>query len=99
MVTTSYIVIGSAAGCTASAVYQVSVIPQPNLQAAASAYTICSNESTILTANGASNYVWSPSTGLTIMQGSQVNAKPPTTTVYQVTGSNGVCTAVVSLTI
>jgi gliding motility-associated-like protein len=99
MVTTSYIVIGSAAGCTASAVYQVSVIPQPNLQAAASAYTICSNESTILTANGASNYVWSPSTGLTITQGSQVNAKPATTTVYQVTGNNGVCTAMVSLTI
>jgi gliding motility-associated-like protein len=99
MVTTSYIVIGSAAGCTASAVYQVSVIPQPNLQASASSYTICSNEGTILTANGANNYVWTPSYGLIITTGSQVNAKPATTTVYQVTGNNGQCSAVVSLTI
>ncbi len=99
MVTTSYTIVGSAAGCTASAVYQVSVIPQPNLQASASAYTICSNEGTILTANGASNYVWSPAIGLITTTGSQVNAKPATTTVYQVTGNNGQCSAVVSLTI
>lgn len=99
MVTTNYLVIGSAAGCTASAVYQVSVIPQPNLTASASSYTICSNETSNLTVNGASNYVWSPATSLNTTQGSQVIAHPATTTVYQVSGNNGQCTAVVSLTI
>lgn len=99
MNTTNYIVIGSQAGCTTSAVYQVSVVPQPNIQAVASNYTICQNQGVILTANGADNYVWSPSLGLNTTVGSQVNAKPMTTTVYQVIGNNGQCTAVASLTI
>lgn len=99
MATTNYVVIGSAAGCTASAVYQVSVIPQPNLIASASSYTICSNETTNLTVNGASNYVWSPALSLNTTQGSQVIAHPVTTTVYQVSGNNGQCSAVASLTI
>jgi len=99
MNTTNYVVIGSQAGCTASAMYQVSVIPQPNIQATASHYTICQNQGALLTANGANNYVWSPSIGLTITQGSQVNAKPMSTIVYQVTGNNGQCTSSASLTI
>ncbi len=99
MNTTNYLVIGSQAGCTASAVYQVSVIPQPNIQASASNYTICQNQGSLLTVNGADNYVWSPSIGLNTTIGSQVNAKPMTTIVYQVTGNNGVCTAVATLTI
>ncbi len=97
--TTNYIVIGSQAGCTAQAVYQVSVIPGPNMQCSANNYTICQYESAILTANGASVYAWTPVGTLNAQMGSQVIAKPSVTTVYQVTGSNGQCMATAELTI
>lgn len=99
MNTTNYVVIGSQAGCTAQAVYQVSVIPAPNVMLTASQYTICQNQSSILTANGASVYAWSPAVSLNTPNGSQVVAKPASTTVYQVIGSNGQCMAPASVTI
>jgi gliding motility-associated-like protein len=99
MNTTNYIVIGEAGTCTASAMYQVSVIAVPNIQVTSSHYTICQNQGALITANGADNYNWSPAIGLNTTQGNQVNAHPLTTTVYHVTGNNGVCIATGSLTI
>ncbi len=99
MTTTNYTVIGEQGSCTTSAVYQVSVIALPSIQIIASADTICQNSSVILTANGASNYSWSPSTGLNTNIGNQVTASPSVTTVYQVTGSNGQCLAFGQVTV
>ena len=99
MTTTNYTVIGEQSTCTTSAVYQVSVIALPSIQIVASADTICQNNSVILTANGASNYSWSPSAGLNTIFGNQVTASPTVTTVYQVTGSNGQCLAFGQVTI
>ncbi len=92
-VTTNYTVIGEAATCTAMAVYQVSVIVMPAILVTTSADTICQNSSVILTANGASSYTWSPNIGLNTVFGPQVIASPPSSMVYTVSGSNGVCTA------
>lgn len=97
--TTNYTVIGELNTCTASAVYQVSVIPVPNILVSASAYTICQNSSALITANGASNYSWTPSIGLNTSSGNQVTASPANTTTYVVTGKNGQCTAYGSVTI
>ncbi len=48
--------------------------------------TICLGQSSILTANGALTYTWSPSAGLSATIGSMVNANPLINTVYTVTG-------------
>jgi gliding motility-associated-like protein len=99
MTTTNYTIIGEQATCTTSAVYQVSVIALPSIQIVASMDTICQNNSVILTANGASTYSWSPSTGLNTVLGNQVTASPTLTTIYQVAGSNGQCMAFGQITI
>ncbi len=95
--TTNYTVIGSAASCTGSAVYQVSVIVVPNLITSISEPIVCSGNPSNLNANGASNYVWSPTTGLSSPTGAFVIASPAVTTNYTVAGFNGVCTATASI--
>jgi gliding motility-associated-like protein len=95
--TTNYTVIGSAASCTGSAVYQVSVIIVPNLITTVSEPIICNGNTSNLNANGASNYVWSPSTGLSAPVGAFVVASPAVTTNYTVAGFNGVCTATATI--
>ncbi|MBA2612979.1 MAG: gliding motility-associated C-terminal domain-containing protein [Bacteroidetes bacterium] len=95
--TTNYTVIGSAASCTGSAVYQVSVIIVPNLITTVSRDIICNGTTSNLNVNGANGYVWAPTTGLNSPTGAFVVASPPTTTNYTVTGFNGVCTASASV--
>ncbi|MCX8080312.1 MAG: gliding motility-associated C-terminal domain-containing protein [Bacteroidia bacterium] len=93
-VTTNYTVIGEASTCTSSAVYQVSVIPIPNLMLNITTDTICKGLSVPLYASGAWSYTWS--TGHTT---SSLMVSPNVTTVYQVTGNNGQCSAVKQVTI
>ncbi len=58
-VSTNYTVIGtSAAGCTASAVSNVTVLPSPSITIANSSPTICSGNTATLTATGGSTYIW-----------------------------------------
>ena len=52
---------------------------------------ICAGAPTTLTASGATNYSWSPTTGLSVTTGSSVVASPTITTNYSVTGTTGVC--------
>ncbi|MBK5286309.1 MAG: hypothetical protein JJE25_12990, partial [Bacteroidia bacterium] len=60
---------------------------------------ICSGQSTILTASGANNYSWTPTTGLSSSNSSSVTASPTSTTTYTVTGNPGGCTAQVTVTV
>jgi gliding motility-associated-like protein len=60
---------------------------------------ICSESSLTLTANGATNYTWSPTTDLSSATGSVVVANPNATTIYSVLGANGSCTAVATSTV
>ncbi len=98
-ITTTYSVIGEAATCTASAVYQVSVIILPSVIVSATSPTICQYSSTNINANGSSSYSWSPATGLSSTTGNQVIASPNVTTEYQIVGKNGACSAFGSVTI
>ena len=50
--------------------------------------TICPDQSTILSANGALTYVWTPSTGLNKTNDSVVISTPSTPTEYIVTGTD-----------
>lgn len=76
------------------------VNPLPNVNITASSDSICSGQSTTLTATGAVTYSWSPPIGLNTTTGPVVIATPPTTTTYTATGINGAnCTDSFSITI
>lgn len=95
--TTTYTVTGTTAGCTSNGTVTVTVAPltvgvSPNT-------SICSGASTTLTATGATNYTWSPATGLSSTTGASVTASPTTTTTYTVTGTTGSCSSTASVTV
>ena len=65
--------------------------PLPIVSVSPTSVTICSGNSTSLTATGALTYSWSPSTGLNSTTGAVVMASPTSTRTYFVNGtdSNG----------
>lgn len=77
----------------------VTVNTTPTTSVSASTSTICSGNTTTLTALGALTYSWIPTSTLNSSTASSVIANPNTTTVYTVTGANGVCTSTKQLTI
>jgi trimeric autotransporter adhesin len=95
--TTTYTVTGTTGSCSASATTTVTVTPL-NLTVSPAA-NICSGASTPLTAGGATNYSWSPSTGLSASTGANVSASPTSTTTYTVTGTTGSCSATQTVTV
>lgn len=62
-----------------------------DVQVTASPATICAGGSSTLTATGATNYTWSPSTGLSATTGAVVTATPAVTTTYSILGQTGSC--------
>lgn len=82
--TTSYTVTGTASGCSDTAIATVTVNPYPVLSA--TGQTICSGDTAVLTANGATSYVWN--NGAT---SSQIEVKPTVNTIYTVTGITSGC--------
>lgn len=55
--------------------------------------TICIGQTTTtLTASGATNYIWTPNSGLNTASGNSVVANPTASVVYTVIGANGICT-------
>lgn len=70
-----------------------------NVNAVASAPTVCPGSSVTLTASGATNYTWSPSTGLSSTTGALVTATPSTTTTYTVIGTTACASDTTTLTI
>ncbi len=86
LLTTNYTVTGTAiSGCSASAIGTVIVISNPTLTALSSQPIICSGAISNLSAYGAINYTWSAGGALT----STVSVSPSVTSIYTVTGSNG----------
>lgn len=87
-VTTTYVAKGTAAnGCSANDTVVVTVHPLPIVSAGANA-AICENDSLKLQATGATNYTWSPSTGLSCTTCPDPYAKPAITTTYTLIGTN-----------
>ena len=72
--------------CLTSDTIHVSVKPIPTVTVNSPA--ICIGSSSTLTANGATTYSWTPSTGLSATSGSIVTANPTVTSTYIVTGIN-----------
>ena len=88
--TTEYTVIGLNLGCSGTVTTTVTVGGNPTVSVTSG--SVCSGSSLTLTASGATNYTWSPSTGLSSSTGSVVVANPTTTTIYSVLGASGSCT-------
>ncbi|MBL7773034.1 MAG: hypothetical protein JNM95_09245 [Chitinophagaceae bacterium] len=88
----------TANGCTASDIVIVTVNKTaPTVSNSATATSICSGQSTTITATGANTYSWQPGS----LSGASVIVSPTSTTTYTVTGTstaNG-CTATSTRTI
>jgi len=84
----TYTVTGFNGVCTASASISVQVVPQPSLVLTSPEYQICEGKSTPIFATGASNFTWSPATGLSSTTGSNVVASPLSNVNYTVIGYN-----------
>ena len=74
--------------CVGTTSHSVSVLPVPNVSVIATEDTICIGNSSNLTANGASSYIWSPSSSLNINTTTVVSATPTSTTIYSVIGND-----------
>jgi gliding motility-associated-like protein len=101
-ITTSYFVTGTdLLGCKNVDTLILTVNPLPVLSITGDT-VICLNESTMLTATGATNYTWSPSAGLDVTNTATPVATPLITTIYTVIGeSNTGCldTTHISITV
>lgn len=83
---TTYTVTVSDGNCSGSATVTITVIAQPVI--VASPAKICKGETAILNANGADHYSWKPPLNLNTTTGSTVQASPPVTTTYTITGTS-----------
>ena len=92
-VTTMYSVIGSSVGCNSQTQNgTASVVPNPTVTINPNPALICLGSSVNLTAVGATNYTWSPSTALTTTNTANTTASPTITTTYSIIGSQATCT-------
>jgi len=92
--TTSYTVyVTSASGCTATAVTTVNVAPPP-VAVVSGNNTICSGQSTVLSASGGLTYSWN-----TTATTSSITVSPTTTITYSVIASAGSCSDTTSVTV
>src|SRR5205823_6524475 len=99
--TTTYICFATDTfGCKNMDTVMVTVNPYPVISITPTAPVICTGDSVLLTANGATNYSWSPATGLSSTTGATVIASPATATTYTITGTdaNG-CKNTASITV
>ena len=79
----TYTAIGNSGACPGVTLVPLNVNPSPTLSAVASSSSVCSGLSVSLTANGATNYTWTPGgTGQTVVD------YPLVATAYVVLGSN-----------
>jgi len=72
--------------CVTNATATVNLLGNPVITATASSPTVCiSNPNSVLTANGAANYVWN--SGTATISGNPITVNPSATTQYTVTGT------------
>ena len=88
----TYTVTGTSAGCVTTDIVVVTVVAPP-ITSAGPDVTICAGSSTILTASGATTYIWSPATGLSGTSTASVTSTPAATITYTVTGTTAGCTS------
>ena len=94
-VTTTYTVDGTFGSCPGSNTVQVTVASQPTFAVTGNT-AICSGNTATLTVNGtATNYTWMPVAQTT----SVMTDNPVSTTIYTITGFDGLCTNTITTTV
>lgn len=83
---TTYTVKGTTGTCSSTKTISINVTATPTVATSITNTTICSGNSVIVNATGASTYSWLPSGSA-----STSTLAPSSTTVYSVTGKNGTC--------
>lgn len=86
--TTYTVSVTDGGGCSGTASVTVDVGSSLVVSVSPSSATICPGSNVQLDASGATNYSWSPSTGLSSTTGATVIANPAVTTTYNVTGTD-----------
>lgn len=83
----NYTVLGSDVfGCVGTAIQPIMVSPLPNITVQSSqSGLMCAGETAMLTASGASTYMWA---GNVVLSGNPVMASPSQSTIYEVTGTD-----------
>ncbi|MDX2174675.1 MAG: T9SS type A sorting domain-containing protein [Bacteroidota bacterium] len=84
--TSIYTVIGTAGTCSGSKTSTVTIGPGLSLTITPTTPTICSGNTTTLTASGAATYTWNTGSNAT-----SISVSPIGTTIYTITGKTGVC--------
>ncbi|WP_201983294.1 T9SS type A sorting domain-containing protein [Hymenobacter rubidus] len=92
------VTVTNASGCQSTTQTTVTVRATPVLTVSNNV-TICTGTSTTLSASGAQNYSWTPTTGLNNPNSATPIASPTTTTTYTVTGTSGGCTDIGTVTV
>jgi large repetitive protein len=91
--TTTYTVTGTDNnGCQGVALATVNVNPGPVITVSPASPTVCYGTPVTITASGAINYIWSPSTGLSGTSGSTVIANPTSSITYTLSGIDSITT-------
>lgn len=75
-------------GCSDTASQSITINAGIPVSTNPSAVSVCPGGNAIITASGASNYIWTPSSGLNVTTGPVVTAQPSSPTTYTVIGSN-----------
>ncbi|MFH0866822.1 MAG: PKD domain-containing protein [Bacteroidota bacterium] len=86
--TTYTVSVTDGAGCSGTASVTVNVGSNLLISVTPSSASICPGSSVQLVASGATNYTWSPATGLSSTNGSTVTASPAASILYSVTGTD-----------
>ncbi len=84
-INTTYTVVGGVGTCSSTTMVIVNVLQ--NFPISVSDKTICAGTNETLIANGAATYTWSPSFGLSSVNGQTVIANPLSTQMYIVSGT------------
>lgn len=96
----TYTVIASDAnGCTGSSTTSINIISSIEISATKDADIECNKHTVQLTATGAQQYTWTPTTFLTNPSAATTNATVNQTTTFYVTGSVGSCVDIDSVTV
>jgi gliding motility-associated-like protein len=88
-VSTTYLVVGTDQnGCTGGIEVFVKILDKPVISVSPLDPGICEGETITLNADGGVSYKWYPAIGLSMITGDQVEAQPPYSIRYTVTGIN-----------
>lgn len=91
---TTYNINGEMAGCfAATQSASLTILPTPTISVNPISPTVCAGSAINLTANGATNFTWSPAGSLSSANGAMVSASPAADQTYTVLGSLNTCTS------